>query len=241
VYENDWQYKLGYGAVNVVLLLLSVGLQRSVFLVFGGLGVSIDLIDFLLTESTVEINSWISVTFGSILIGAAYTVANKDPSQDFPFWGYLSGVAIFWGGWTTLFAWPIYNNYYFDFLYFVVNVVLLSASVYTKQRVFLVFGSFGVLWYIEFLVNSVLWNSWYLPLVLTLLGLAFIAIAIYYSGGGSAARAKAANSSIVGEELVDLEKNKNVYSINEGYIAYPVVFSQQPQDQIVPYNPVEQN
>jgi len=239
VYENDWQYKLAYGGINVVLLLLAVGLQRSVFLVFGGLGVSTDIIDFLLTESTVEINSWISVAFGSILIGAAYVIQNKDPSQDFPFWGYLSGVAIFWGGWTTLFAWPIYGNYYFDFLYFVVNVGLLSASIYTKQRVFLFFGSVGVLWYIEWLVNTVLWNSWYLPLVLTLLGLAFIAIAIYYSGGGT--KKPAASQP----DPIDIEKSKNVYSINEGNITYPVVFGMPmmglPASQIVPYPVAQQD
>jgi len=228
VYNNDWQYKAAYGVINLVLMVMSVGLQRTVFLVFGGLGISIDVIDFLLTESTIEVNSWISVTFGSILIGAAYYIQNKNPSEDFPFWGYLAGVSIFWGGWTTLFAWPIYTNYYFDFLYFVVNVGLLTASIYTKQRVFLFFGSVGVLWYIEYLVHTVLWNSWYLPLVLTLLGLTFIGIAIYYSGGGSSKTAAL-------DADPDLEKNKNVYSINEGDIAYPVVFSQIPQGQIVPY------
>jgi len=109
-------------------------------------------------------------------------IANKNPSQEFPFWGYLSGVAMFWGGWTTLFAWPVYNNYYFSALYFVVNVLLLAATTYTKQRVFLVFGSIGVFWYVEYLVNRLLWNSWYLPLVLTVIGLIFIGLAVYYSG-----------------------------------------------------------
>ena len=115
-------------------------------------------------------------------LGAAFVIANKNPSQEFPFWGYLSGVAMFWGGWTTLFAWPVYNNYYFSALYFVVNVLLLAATTYTKQRVFLVFGSIGVFWYVEYLVNRLLWNSWYLPLVLTVIGLIFIGLAVYYSG-----------------------------------------------------------
>jgi len=222
VYQNDWEYKVAYGGVSLTLMVLAVVLQRNAFLVFGGLGVSIDAVDYLVTESTVEINSWISVVFGALLIGAAYVIANKDPSQEFPFWGYLAGVWFYWAGWTTLFAWPVYNNYYFAFLYFVVNVVLLAGSVYTKQRVFLIFGSIGVLWYIEYLVNSILWNSWYLPLVLTLLGLAFIALAVYYSGGGLK---KAATQS---ETHLDLEKSRNVYSINEGNIAYPLVFQQQP-------------
>jgi len=114
-----------------------------------------------------------------------------------------------------------------------VNVGLLAATVYTKQRVFLVFGSIGVFWYVEWLVNRLFWNSWYLPLVLTVIGLAFIGLAVYYSGG-SKKKAAAAD-----ESTFDLEKSKNVYSINEGNIAYPVMFQPMPdssgQATIVPY------
>jgi len=228
VFQNDWEYKIAYGGINLVLLGLAVVLQRNAFLVFGGLGISVDIVDYLITESNIEINSWISVSFGGLLIGASYYIANKDPSQVFPFWGYLSGVAIYWGGWTTLFVFNIYHSQYFDFLYFAVNVVLLAGSVYTKQRVFLVFGCLGVLWYIEYLVYQVLWNSWYLPLFLTLIGLIFIALAIYYSGHGVARRLASQPVPL------DLEKSRNVYSVNEGNIAYPVVF-QPVSATIVPY------
>jgi len=202
VYNGNDEYKLIYLVLNLINAGLAYPLDRYVFAVFGGLGASIAVIDFLVTEATVEENSWVAIVFGSCLIGTAWIVQQKAPDQPFPWYAYLAGVISFWLGWTTLFAWPVYDNQYFKFLYFLVNVGLLLGSIYTKQRVFLIFGSFGVLEYVYVLAYVDFWNSWYLPLILTMLGLGFIALAIYFSSqDGAAKKRQQAAAKVVDDDM----------------------------------------
>jgi len=213
VYNGSDEYKLVYLVVSLINAALAYPLDRYFFAVLGGFGASIAVIDFLVTEATIEENSWVSVVFGGVLIGLAWIVQQKAPSQSFPWYGYIVGVISFWSGWTTLFAYSIYPSQYFKFLYFLVNVGLLVASVYTKQRVFLIFGSLGVLEYVYVLAYIDFWNSWWLPLILTALGLTFIGLAIYFSSTGFFARKKAVEAVAV-EKSVDVETPVSIYQMS---------------------------
>jgi len=181
VFNTNELFKWIYLISNVVICSGTVVFQRNVFLVFGGLGVSSSVIDFLFTEATVTENAWISVSFGSILTVFGIYTQQKNASSSFPFWSYLFGSTIFFGGLSTLFGFPIYDSQLFKFIFFLINVGLCLLSLYTQYRIFLFYGIIGGLWYIEEIVYIYYWNSYWLPLILTAIGLAIIALAVYFS------------------------------------------------------------
>jgi len=178
-FHQTGPFQYVYLLSNVLLMMLSVQLQRNVFLVFGGLGSTYVIADFLFTEATLEQNSYISIIFGSILIGAGYRYSNSN-NNTFASWAYFFGVIIFWGGITTLY-YEVYPSMTYKFIYFLINAGLMTATIWVKYYVFLVFGTIGVMNYIGDLVYTYYWNSYYLPFILTVIGLVFIAIAIYFS------------------------------------------------------------
>jgi len=124
----------------------------------------------------------ISCATGLVLIGMGYYIQTKSSPSSAPFWLYIVGVPIYFCGETWLFL--TYNvNTIYPLIYLGSNVGLLIGLIYTKNRIFLLFGGVGVLWYVGDLYRQYS-NAWWLPLVITLLGLGFIALAVYYSGGG---------------------------------------------------------
>jgi len=177
-------FKIFYFAVNIVMMLLSVALQRKVFLFSGAAGSIGYVVQTLYVKGTIESNSWFSVVFGAFLMGVSYYVANKNTPSNFPFWGYLFGITTYWVGWSTLFGYPVYDTEVFQFVYFFVNVLLIILWYPTQERICLVYGSLGISWFIGVLVNEY-FNSYALPILLTFLGLVLIGLAVYCSGAAA--------------------------------------------------------
>jgi len=173
-------FGLVYFAVNLFLMGMAVVLQRIIFFVLGGLGSSYYIANFLFLYSTTTLNSFISILFGIVLIVIALYVTQKYPTSGFPFWGYLFGVALLWTGMLTLYTF-VYTNLYYKSFFCAVNIILMIMTIYTKQVVFLFVGTIGVLVFVFDLVSNLFWNSVWLPLILTALGLIFISLAIYFA------------------------------------------------------------
>jgi hypothetical protein len=120
---------------------------------------------------------WVSVWFGLAMMLAAYLVDLRSRMrQDFAFWGYLFGLAAFWGGLSVMDS----GSELSKFLYCLVNVGLVIASVLLRQRAFIVFGSLGVLGYLGHLSYRVFADSLLFPFALTLLGIAIIYAGVMY-------------------------------------------------------------
>jgi len=180
VYDQDVPFEWIYLLANLVLSSGTIILQRNVFVIFGGLGVCSSIVDFLFVEATVTENAWISVSFGATLISAGIYNQRANMSSNFPFWAYLFGTSIFFGGMSTLYGFPIYTSQVFKFIFLLVNIGLCLLSLYTQYRIFFLYGVFGASWYVVDVVRQHN-NSFWVPIILTLLGLAIIALAIYIS------------------------------------------------------------
>jgi len=123
---------------------------------------------------------WLLCFFGTVLAGSAYYIDKKDPTSNYPFWGYLFGVVIFEGGFGTLVWWPVFTSQWFDLFYAVVNVGLALLYIVTQRDIFIWAGSVGVVWYASEIVNKY-FHSYALPILLTAVGLALILLAVYLS------------------------------------------------------------
>ena len=124
---------------------------------------------------------WISLFFGLFLIGVAMTVEywqrRRAASADYSFWLYVFGASAFWGGLTLLDS----NSEFSKFLYCLLNVGLLLFAVLVQRRIFSIFGALGVSGYIFYLAYRVFKDSLLFPIVLSGVGLAIIALGVYYS------------------------------------------------------------
>jgi len=164
----------------VILIGLSVSLNRILFLVFGGTGLAVFVGRELFLYGTIASNSWFGVIAGTSLTIAAYVVDTRDVNSDFPFWAYLFGVLTFEIGFGFLFGYPVYTSEWFKLFYCVVNVGVALLYVPTQRDVFIWAGSLGVLWYAEVLIETYA-SDYALPIFLTVLGLALIGVAVYLS------------------------------------------------------------
>lgn len=179
IYYNITLYKVFYFLINLGLMILSIPLNRNVFIVFGGAGDIYVFVDFFYNYATLEADAWTSILIGSFFIVLAY-YKSKDPNSDFSFYAYIVGCMVFSSGWTTLYL-EVYPSLFFKFIFFFVHCGLLYIGYLTQQKVFFFFGLLGMFGFITDLAYIYLSNSWALPFVLTLIGLIFIAIAIYFS------------------------------------------------------------
>ncbi len=118
---------------------------------------------------------WVSFWFGLAMLVAAYVV-DRRTKEDFAFWGYLFGLMAFWGGLSFMES----NDELGKFFYAMINVGLMLLSVLLDRRAFIVFGSLGVLGYLGHLAQEVFKDSLLFPFALALLGIAVIALGVWY-------------------------------------------------------------
>jgi len=180
VYQYSGTFKFVYFLVNVAMLFAALYLQRIIFLLTGGVGTAAYVVQLLMIYGTPESNSYLSVILGVILIGSGYYVDIKKISPTYPFWAYLFGCMIYWGGFAVLFFLPVFTGPVFAFIYFLTNVILAILYIPTKQPEFIAFGGAGVLVYVNYLLQTYL-QSYALPIIVTIVGLALIALAVYCS------------------------------------------------------------
>ena len=124
---------------------------------------------------TVELAQRVSIGFGLGMLCVAYLIDQRT-RDDFAFWLYLFGLVAFWGGLTSLQSDSELNK----LLYCALNLFLIVLGSLLLRRVFLVFGGIGVNAWLVHLSYKVFKGSMMFPFVLTLLGLAIIAVAVQY-------------------------------------------------------------
>lgn len=122
-----------------------------------------------------ETREWISAGCGLIIILIAYLI-DRRTKEDYAFWGYLFGVIAFWGGLSFMDSDSELNK----IIYCFINIVMIFVSVLLQRKVFLIFGSLGVMGYLGHLSYTVFKDSFLFPFALTFLGLAVIYAGVLY-------------------------------------------------------------
>lgn len=84
-----------------------------------------------------------SLTIGTLLNVLAFALYRKD-QNDFGFWSYLFGVFLCWIGLT---GWDIKTEWG-HFTYFLINLAFILLSGFFHRKIFIFFGSLGVICYI---------------------------------------------------------------------------------------------
>ena len=118
----------------------------------------------------------VSCIFGFIVLVLSYFVDKKYKDIDFAFWTYLYGMLAFWGGLSLMDSTSEINK----FIYCLLNILFIVAAVYLRRKVFLVFGTLGVLGYISHLAWKVFKDSYAFPLILAVLGLLIVFLGVKY-------------------------------------------------------------
>jgi hypothetical protein len=132
-----------------------------------------------------ELKRQISIWFGLGIIVAAVIVNARQRSGDFAFWLYLFGVITFWGAISaTSGGTPLQKA-----IYCAMNVGFLFIAVFLGRRIFAVFGTIGISMYLGDLADKVFKDSLLFPFALSLIGIAIIALGLYYHRHQDAARA----------------------------------------------------
>ncbi len=108
--------------------------------------------------------------------------------QDFAFWLYLFGAIMFWCGLSLRESESELNK----FLYALINVGMVFLGAAIGRRVFTVLGGFGVAGYLGHLAYRVFEDSLLFPFALTLLGLAVVALGIWWQRHEAAIHARLA-------------------------------------------------
>ncbi|MBC8000010.1 MAG: DUF2157 domain-containing protein [Leptolyngbya sp.] len=117
----------------------------------------------------------VTLAFGVAMTATGLAVDGKR-TGDYSFWLYLFGVSAFWFSLTFLDN----GSELGKFVYFAINLGLMFASVLLARRVFLVYGSLGVLWYVSYLTYTLFAGSILFPLALTAIGVGVIFAGIKY-------------------------------------------------------------
>lgn len=96
-------------------------------------------------------NHWVyycaaSITIGSLLNVLGFSLYRKN-QKDFGFWSYLFGMFLCWIGLT---AWDIQTELGY-FTYFLINLAFLLLSGFFHRKIFMLFGSLGIVYYISHL------------------------------------------------------------------------------------------
>ncbi|WP_367237428.1 DUF2157 domain-containing protein [Pseudomonas sp. Rh2] len=117
----------------------------------------------------------VSLWFGLGLL-LAVLILDGRTRQDYAHWGYLAGLAAFWGGLTLLDSGSELGRA----MYCVINLGLMGMAVLLRRPVFMVLGALGVAAYLGYLSYDVFAESLLFPVVLTLIGLGVIGLGLAY-------------------------------------------------------------
>lgn len=123
-----------------------------------------------------EIARQVSIWFGLGVIVVAMLVNARQRSGDFAYWLYLFGVITFWGGITAAAEGSALEKA----LYCAMNVAFLFVAVFLGRQVFAVFGAIGIAIYLGDLASKVFKDSMMFPFALSLIGIAIIALGLWY-------------------------------------------------------------
>lgn len=179
---HDMQNNGGALAMELATLAVSVLALRFVrfpFLTFP-LSVSAWALALTVADSATRGMAWpahlhVTMGFGLVMLAASFLV-DRRTRADFAFWGYLFGLAAFWGSLSLLDA----NSELGKLLYLLINLALMLTSVLLNRRVFLVAGSIGTLYYVGHVLSNMFDNVLHFVGALALLGLVTIWLGTKY-------------------------------------------------------------
>jgi len=120
----------------------------TVLIYFTFLFMSIDLIHLFADSKN---DNWpyyciASITIGTLLNILGFALYRKE-QKDFGFWSYLCGAFFCWSGLT---GWEIKTEWG-DFIYFLINLAFILLSNFFHRKIFIFFGSLGIIYYISHL------------------------------------------------------------------------------------------
>jgi hypothetical protein len=121
--------------------------------------------------------AWLSADFGLAVLLVGYLI-DRRTQEDFAFWLYLFGLLAFWGGLSSMQS----DSELRKVIYLLINLGLMFVSIILNRRVFIVFGSLGVMGYLGHLAYKVFKDSMMFPFALSLIGIAIIALGVHYHG-----------------------------------------------------------
>lgn len=138
---------------------------------------SMDVIPLLIgNEGSFELKAWISLAFGALLLLIAYILDHKD-KPEYGFWGYLFGTITFWG---SLGALCVNKEGITLFIYLLINILMMVASIILNRKVLMIFGALGTFFYFCHLAYDIFEHSILFPFALTFLGLLTIYLGVLY-------------------------------------------------------------
>ncbi|MFJ2984221.1 MULTISPECIES: DUF2157 domain-containing protein [unclassified Pseudomonas] len=117
----------------------------------------------------------VSLWFGLGLL-LVFLLVDGRTREDYAHWGYLAGLAAFWGGLTMMES----DSELGKALYCLINLGLMGFAVLLRRPVFMVFGALGVAAYLGYLSYEVFAESLLFPVVVTLIGLGIIGLGLGY-------------------------------------------------------------
>jgi hypothetical protein len=138
---------------------------------------SMDLAAYLSRQHQWELalGQRVSIAFGLAMLLLAYLIDHRT-REDFAFWFYLFGMTALWAALSSMDS----GSQWRRFLYCLLNLGFIVLGVLLRRRIFLVYGAIGVNAYLVRLAWSVFKDSLIFPFVLTVLGLALIALTVKY-------------------------------------------------------------
>jgi len=122
-------------------------------------------------EQRREVSLWFGL--GMLLV---FLVVDGRTREDYAHWGYLAGLAAFWGGLTLVDS----GSELGKALYCLINIGLMGIAVLLRRPVFMVFGALGVAAYLGYLSYEVFAESLLFPVVVTVIGLGVIWLGLVY-------------------------------------------------------------
>lgn len=158
-----WKYRYPFLIMPVAVTLWYMSMDLAVMLTGG--------------KYEHEFRAFFSMWFGLVTILIAFWVdVRSRKTGDYAFWLYIFGVLAFWGGLTMQHS----DSELTKFLYFCINLLLISIGAVLVRRVFVVFGALGCAGYFGHLASTIFEDSWLFPIALTMIGLAIIYLGIIW-------------------------------------------------------------
>ncbi|MDR1832492.1 MAG: hypothetical protein LBQ97_07165 [Fusobacteriaceae bacterium] len=149
-----------------------------VFLISGTLWfLSMDIVPVLSGQNSItwEARSVVSVLFGLVMMTVAY-LCDLKYEKDYAFWLYFFGLLTFCGGLSMRHSGKLEHV----LIYGCVHALLVLAGVFLARTVFLVFGTMGLAFFLGKLAYDFFRRSAMFPVFLTLIGVCFIILGIWY-------------------------------------------------------------
>jgi hypothetical protein len=118
----------------------------------------------------------VSLWFGLAVLVVAWLVDRRQRGGDFAFWLHLFGMLAFWGALSMSDS----SSEFGKLLYALLNGGLLMIAIFMGRRVYAVFGTIGIAFYLGHLADKVFKDSLLFPFALSLIGVAVIALGLLY-------------------------------------------------------------